>query len=65
MFFGMCNSPATFQPMMDAIFNDMIDESIVIIYMDDIFLFTPDETTLTKNHIGALQCADCFHSQNR
>ena len=49
MFFGMCNYPATFQSMMDAIFNDMIDESIVIIYMDDIFLFTPDETMLTEN----------------
>ena len=45
----MCNSPATFQLVMDAIFNDMIDESIVIIYMDDIFLFAPDKATLTKN----------------
>ena len=34
---------------MDTIFNDMINESIVIIYMDDIFLFTPDETMLTEN----------------
>ena len=49
MFFGMCNSPATFQSMMDAIFSDMIDESIVIIYMDDIFLFAPDKTTLAEN----------------
>jgi hypothetical protein len=39
MFFGMCNSPATFQAMMDDIFSDMIDEGIVIIYMDDIFIF--------------------------
>ena len=49
MFFGMCNSSATFQSMMDAIFSDMIDKAIVIIYMDDIFLFAPDETTLTEN----------------
>jgi len=49
MFFGMCNSPATFQSMMDAIFSDMIDGSIVIIYMDDIFIFAPDELTLTEN----------------
>jgi hypothetical protein len=26
MFFGMCNSPATFQAMMDSIFSDMIEE---------------------------------------
>ena len=39
MFFGMCNSPATFQEMMDAIFIDMIEGCIVIIYMDDILIF--------------------------
>ena len=45
----MCNLPATFQSMMDAIFSDMINEAIVIIYMDDIFLFAPDEATLAEN----------------
>ena len=63
LFFRMCNSPATFQSMMDAIFNDMIDESIVIIYMDNIFLFTPDETMLTENTkqvLARLQENDLF-----
>ena len=50
MFFGLCNSPATFQAMMDDIFGDMIKECIIIVYMDDIFLFAPDEETLTKKH---------------
>ena len=45
----MCNSPATFQAMMDDVFGDLIDQGIVIIYMDDIFLFAPDEKTLTEN----------------
>ena len=49
MFFGMCNSPVTFQAMMDDIFGDMINDCIVIIYIDDIFLFSPDEKTLTEN----------------
>ena len=49
MFFGLCNSPATFQAMMDDIFGDMINECIVIVYMDDIFIFAPDEATLTEN----------------
>jgi len=48
MFFGLCNLPATFQAMMDDIFGDMINECIIIVYMDDIFLFAPDEETLTK-----------------
>ena len=63
MFFGMCNSPATFQSMMDEIFNDMIDEGAVIIYMDDIFIFAPDETTLTRNTkrvLARLQENDLF-----
>ena len=49
MFFGLCNSPATFQKMMDNIFSDMITECIIIVYMDNIFLFAADETTLTNN----------------
>ena len=38
MFFGMCNSPATFQSMMNAIFADMIDDNIVIIYISSTLL---------------------------
>ena len=49
MFFGMCNSPATFQLMMDAIFSDMINDNLVIIYMEDILIFAPDELVLAEN----------------
>ena len=49
MFFGICNSPATFQSMMDAIFSDMIDDNLVIIYMDNILIFAPDELVLAEN----------------
>jgi hypothetical protein len=55
MFFGLCNSPATFQAMMDNIFAGMIDEGIIIVYMDDIFLFAPNEETLTRNTKRVLQ----------
>jgi len=34
MFFGMCNSPATCQAMMDLIFDDMITGTLIIVYMD-------------------------------
>ena len=40
MFFGLCNSPATFQMMMNALFEDMIDEGWIVIYMDDILIFS-------------------------
>ena len=48
MFFGMCNSPATFQAMMDNTFADMIDEGILIAYMDDILIYADDPATLEK-----------------
>ena len=38
MFFGLCNSPATFQTMMNEIFADM--EDVVVIYIDNIMIFT-------------------------
>lgn len=40
MFFGLTNSPATFQAMMDNIFRDMIDQGHVVVYLDDIIVFT-------------------------
>ena len=36
MFFGLTNSPATFQTMMDDIFEDLISEGIVVVYLDEV-----------------------------
>ena len=45
MFFGLTNSPATFQTMMNDIFKDLISEGVVVVYLDDILIFmeTVDE----------------------
>jgi hypothetical protein len=43
MFFGLTNSPATFQTMMNNIFEELISEGVVVVYLDDILIFT--ETT--------------------
>jgi len=40
MFFGLCNSLATFQTMMDDIFDGLIMEGVVVVYLDDILIFT-------------------------
>ena len=40
MFFGLTNSPATFQAFMNHILKKHIDEGHVIVYMDDILIFT-------------------------
>jgi Reverse transcriptase (RNA-dependent DNA polymerase) len=48
MFFGMCNSPATFQAMMDKIFKKEIEENLIIVYMDDILAFSKTIDDLEK-----------------
>jgi hypothetical protein len=40
MFFGLTNSPATFQSMMNKIFEKLIAKGHVVVYMDDILVFT-------------------------
>ena len=48
MFFGMCNSPAIFQVMMDSIFADLIEKGYVIVYMDDILILSKTKDLLRK-----------------
>ncbi|ESK82303.1 reverse transcriptase-rnase h-integrase [Moniliophthora roreri MCA 2997] len=43
MFFGLSNSPATFQAFMNNILSDFIDEGWCVVYMDDILLFSKDQ----------------------
>src|SRR3979490_1388641 len=39
MFFGLNNSPATFQMMMNEIFKGLINEGVVVVFIDDILIF--------------------------
>jgi len=48
MFFGLTNSPATFQMMMNAIFEEELREGWLIIYMDDMLIATHDNPTFHK-----------------
>jgi hypothetical protein len=40
MFFGLTNSPATFQALMNSIFADLIATGKVAVYLDDILIFS-------------------------
>ena len=40
MFFGMTNSPATFQAMMNEILRDLINEGKVTVFVDDVLVGT-------------------------
>ncbi|ESK80881.1 reverse transcriptase-rnase h-integrase, partial [Moniliophthora roreri MCA 2997] len=42
MFFGLTNSPATFQAFMNDILKDFIDEGWCVVYMDDILIFSDE-----------------------
>ncbi len=53
MFFGLMNSPATFQMMMNNMFREEIAEGWVVIYMDDILVYLQDEET-HKKHVNKI-----------
>jgi Reverse transcriptase (RNA-dependent DNA polymerase) len=48
MFFGMCNSLATFQAMMDEIVKKENKENLIIVYIDDILAFSKTINGLKK-----------------
>ena len=63
MFFRLQNSPATFQSMMNALFDNLIKEGWVIIYMDDILIFSKDleeHCILVKKVLQRLEEEDLF-----
>ena len=64
MFFGLTNSPATFQMMMDDIFSHELATGEVVIYMDDILIATEGDLTkhrkMVANVLHKLQTNDLF-----
>jgi hypothetical protein len=40
MYFGLTNSPVTFQMMMNEIFQDLITKGVISVYLDNILIFT-------------------------
>ena len=63
MFFGLTNSLATFQNMMNDIFRDLLLAGHVVIYMDDILIFTDDLAThrlVTRQVLSVLQKHNLF-----
>jgi len=51
IFFGMTNSSTTFQTMMNDIFRTLIAERIIVVYLNDILIFTKME----EKHKRAVQ----------
>jgi hypothetical protein len=61
MYFGLTNSPATFQTMMNEIFQDLITEGVVSVYLDDILIFT---NSLEEHHQIMRLVLDRMHEHN-
>jgi len=40
MSFGITNSPVTFQMLMNDIFQELIDEGVMVVYMNNILIFS-------------------------
>ena len=49
MYFGLCNSPTTFQVMMNKIFADMDD--VVVVYINNLMIFTKTENQAEHDKI--------------
>ena len=56
MFFGLCNSPATFQRFINDSFQDMIAKGWLIFYMDDLLIFSDDPEVHRLCTLHVLQC---------
>jgi hypothetical protein len=60
MTFSLCNAPATFQTFMNHIFQDMVDEGHVVVYLNDILIFADNLTLLDKLTHEVLSRLDKF-----
>jgi hypothetical protein len=57
MYFGLTNSSTTFQTMMNKIFEDLITQGVVSIYLDDILIFM---TTLEEHCLISRMVMECL-----
>ena len=52
--FGLTNAPATFQRLMNDLYRDLLDD-FVVVFLDDILVYSPDEDTHEKHVRQVLQ----------
>src|SRR5258706_13458680 len=63
MFFGLCNSPTTFQTMMNDILCPFIDHNEAVCYMDDILIYSSslmDHQRITREILQTLHSYKLF-----
>jgi len=64
MYFGLCNSPGTFQRMMNSIFRELLHEGVLANYMDDFVIPAKTKEELEERTIQFLKITEkhnlCF-----
>jgi hypothetical protein len=61
MFFGLTNSPATFQSLMNSIFADLIAQDKVAVYLDDILIWSSTLEEHCKIIHEVLHCLQTYN----
>jgi len=61
MYFGLCNSPTTFQKMMNEIFHNMSD--VCMVYIDDLMIFMNMDNQEKHDRI-VLEVLKCLHNND-
>src|ERR1700723_3730032 len=61
MFFGLINSLATLQTMMNEIFRDLIDRGVLVVYMDDLLVYTK---TMKEHREAIREVLKCLRENN-
>ena len=64
MYFGLCNSPGTFQRIINSIFQELLHKGVLANYMDDFVIPAKTMEELEKRTIRVLKIAEkhnlCF-----
>ena len=58
MYFGLCNSPGTFQQIMNSIFQELLHEGVLANYMDNFVILAKDMKELEERTIQFLKIAE-------
>ena len=61
MLFGLTNSPATFQPLMNTVFVDLIAAGKVAVYLDDILIYSH---TVEEHQQVTHEVLQCLHAHD-
>jgi hypothetical protein len=61
MFFGLCNSPGTFSRMMASVFRDLLQEGVIVNYMDDFAIPANSKEQLAERTVRFLERASQYN----